>query len=211
MKRRQVATLLFDYSKSFALAIGLALVIRSSVVEAYRIPSGSMQNTLLVGDRLFANKFIYGAPIPLTHIKLPPLRQPRVGDIIIFQYPEDPQTDFVKRVVALSGQVVEVRAKQVFVDGRHTDDGPTVVHEDPLLRPPLRDTRDFFGPVRVPKGCVFVMGDNRDNSYDSRYWGFLDTRLVLGRAEVVFWSWDEDPRTPLLHRVRWGRIGHVLG
>ena len=211
MKRRQIVTLLFDYSKSFALAIGLALVIRSSVVEAYRIPSGSMQNTLLVGDRLFANKFIYGAPIPLTHIKLPPLRQPRVGDIIIFQYPEDPQTDFVKRVVALSGQVVEVRAKQVYVDGRHTDDGPTVVHEDPLLRPPLRDTRDFFGPVRVPKGCVFVMGDNRDNSYDSRYWGFLDTRLVLGRAEVVFWSWDEDPRTPLLHRVRWGRIGHVLG
>ena len=170
-----------------------------------------MQNTLLVGDRLFANKFIYGATIPLTHIKLPPLRQPLAGDIIIFQYPADPQTDFVKRVVAVAGQVVEVRAKQVFVDGHRLDDASGITHEDPLLRPPLGDTRDFFGPVRVPKGCVFVMGDNRDNSYDSRYWGFLDTRLVLGRAEVVFWSWDEDPLTPLARRIRWARIGHVLG
>lgn len=211
MTRRDLTTVLLEYAKSFALAIGLALVIRTSVVEAYRIPSGSMQNTLLVGDRLFANKFIYGAPIPLTHTKLPALREPRVGDIVIFQYPEDPATDFVKRVVALEGQVVEVRAKQVYVDGKHMDDAPTVVHDDPMMRPPLRDTRDFFGPVRVPTGCVFVMGDNRDNSYDSRYWGFLDTRLVLGRAEVVFWSWDDDPQVPLLRRVRWGRIGHVLG
>ncbi len=211
MKRRDLAALLLEYAKAFGLALGLAFIIRSTVVEAYRIPSGSMQNTLLVGDRLFANKFIYGATIPLTHIRLPALRQPRAGDIIIFQYPEDPETDFVKRVVAVEGQLVEIRAKQVYVDGHHVDDARTVVHDDPLVRGPQRDTRDFFGPMRVPRGCVFVMGDNRDNSYDSRYWGFLDTRLVLGRAEVVFWSWDEDPETPLTRRIRWGRIGHVLG
>jgi signal peptidase I len=196
---------------ALVVALTLSFVIRSSVVEAYRIPSGSMENTLLVGDRLFANKFIYGATIPLTHIRLPRVRPPKVGDVVIFLFPEDMKTAFVKRVVAVAGQKVEVRDKAVYVDGRRVQDAPGVKHVDYRVVPPIQDTRDYFGPVTVPPGYLFVMGDNRDNSYDSRYWGFLDTRLVLGKAEVIFWSWDDNPWVPFMRRLRWDRIGHRLG
>ena len=211
MNRRSTLAIIREYTKALLLALVLAFVIRVTVVEAYRIPSGSMENTLLVGDRLFANKFIYGASLPLTHLRLPPLREPGIGDVIIFRYPEDMKTAFVKRVVAVAGQSVAVRNKRVFVDGRPVADAPGVKHDDPRVIPPLAGSRDYFGPITVPPGYLFVMGDNRDNSYDSRYWGLLDTRLVLGKAEVIFWSWDDDPWVPLLHRVRWERIGHRLG
>jgi len=211
VNRRSTLHILREYTLALIVALALSLLIRTTVVEAYRIPSGSMENTLLVGDRLFANKFIFGATLPLTHIRLPEVRPPEPGDVIIFKFPEDERTTFVKRVVALSGQTVEVRDKNVYVDGRLVHEARGVKHDDFRVVPPIAGTRDNFGPVTVPPGYLFVMGDNRDNSYDSRYWGFLDERLVVGKAEVIFWSWDDNPWVPLLHRVRWDRIGHRLG
>jgi signal peptidase I len=203
--------LMREYTVALLVALVISFLIRSTVVEAYRIPSGSMENTLLVGDRLFANKMIYGATVPFTHHRMPPVRPPQVGDVIIFRSPTDLETPFVKRVVAVAGERVEIRGKQVFVNGRLRHETAGVKHEDLFVIPPIAGTRDFFGPVTVPDGYLFVMGDNRDNSYDSRFWGFLDARLVLGKAELIFWSWDGRPAVPFLDRVRWDRIGHRLG
>ncbi len=200
-----------EYTVALIVALFISFLIRSTVVEAYRIPSGSMENTLLVGDRLFANKMIYGATVPFTHHRLPQVRAPQIGDVVIFRNPSDMRTPFVKRVVAVAGQSVEVRDKVVYVNGHPVREARGVKHEDMFVIPPIAGTRDYFGPVTIPPGYLFVMGDNRDNSYDSRFWGYLDQRLVLGKAEVIFWSWDGRPFVPFTNRVRWDRIGRRLG
>ena len=223
-------SVLREYVESFAVALILALIIKCSVVEAYKIPSGSMEDTLLIGDFLLANKFIYGSKIPLLPIRLPALREPKPGDIVIFKYPKNPKVNYIKRCVAVEGQTVEIRNKVLYVDGKKIPNPPWGKHTDPRSRPKGRDPRDNFGPYKVPQGYLFMMGDNRDNSADSRYWGSLPRELVLGKAMIIHWSWNSDPNAPVItskdllslpknilyniihfpKRVRWNRIGDII-
>ncbi len=219
-----------EYFEAILLAVVLALFLRTLVIQAFRIPSASMEDTLLVGDFLLANKFLYGARVPFTGWRLPAVREPRPGDIIIFQYPREPDRDFVKRCVAGPGQTVEVRDKVLYVDGERTVDPPRSKYADPRVfkRGTRHGNRDNFGPATVPPGHYFVMGDNRDNSEDSRSWGFLPHGLIRGKAFILYGSWAPDPQAPaytglvsvpgmvlynLIHfpqRVRWGRIGSLV-
>lgn len=201
-EKKPALLVLREYVESFAIALIFALIVKCSVVEAYKIPSGSMEDTLLVGDFLLANKFIYGAklPIPFTNIHLPPLREPKPGDIVIFKYPRNPKVNYIKRCVAVEGQTVEIRNKMLYVDGKRVPDLPLVKHTDMNTRSRGRDVRDNYGPQKVPKGHLFMMGDNRDNSADSRYWGFLPRELVLGKAMIIHWSWAPDPNAPVVSR-----------
>jgi signal peptidase I len=231
---------LWDFVQSLGVALILALMIKHSVVEAYKIPSGSMERTLLIGDFLLANKFVYGMrlPIPFTDIKLPALKEPRPGDIIIFKYPKDPRQNFIKRCIAVEGQKVKIINKQVYVDGIPIDLPARGQHVDQSIYPyggggfpdDRGGDRDNMPEIEVPKGYLFMMGDNRDNSSDSRFWGFLKRDLVLGQAMIIHWSWAQDPRAPrvspsnplsypmniayniyhLPERVRWERIGDII-
>lgn len=216
-----------EYIKVILLAFAIALFFRTFVVQAFRIPSGSMEDTLLIGDFLLANKFIYGARIPFTGIRLPAVRAPEPGDIVIFQYPRDPSRDYIKRIVAGPGQSVEIRNKKLYVDGESIPNPPRAKHADPFVRKSAH-TRDNSPLQVVPEGSYFVLGDNRDRSEDSRYWGFLERDLIRGKAFVLYWSWATDTRVPeydnpsslpgialynLLHfpsRTRWGRIGMLV-
>lgn len=194
---RKRKSTLREYTESLVIALILALIIKTSLVEAYKIPSGSMEDTLLVGDFLLANKFIYGAKIPLIDAHLPAVREPKPGDVIIFKFPLNPKQNYIKRLIAVEGQTVEIRKKQVYVDGKLFPLPSHGKYTDPIMHTP---TRDNFGPVTVPPGKLFVMGDNRDNSYDSRFWGFLDRKLVLGKAMILHWSWKPDEQdTGSLH------------
>jgi len=177
--------------------------IRPFVVEGYAVPTGSMEDTIKPGDRLFGIKFYYGARIPFTDHRLPGLGEPRPGQIIIFKNPQNQKINYIKRCIAVENQTVEIRNKVVYVDGKKLDE-PYVKHQDPRIIPRELDPRDNYGPVTVPKNCLFMMGDNRDNSLDSRYWGFLDKKLVLARAAIIFWSWVKEAKLPRLKRM--GRI-----
>lgn len=190
--------------EALIIAVLLALFIRAFVVQAFKIPSGSMQNTLLIGDQLLVNKFIYGIKLPFSDKTIIPIENPQRGDVIVFKFPEDPSKDFIKRVVGVGGDTVEIRDKKVFVNGLQQADD-FAVHVDPRVFPRDFQPRDNFGPVKVPKGKLFVMGDNRDESNDSRYWGFVDLSAVRGKAIVLYWSWDSKN-----FRVRWHRIGQCI-
>jgi signal peptidase I len=193
-----------EYVEAALWALVLTLFLRAFVIQAFRIPSESMRDTLLVGDFLFVNKFEYGPKIPFTHIRLPGLRAPKRGDVIVFQFPQDPTKDFIKRCIGTGNQTIEVRDKVVKVDGQALKE-PYTRHTDPEIRPAGYDFRDNFGPLTVPKGEMFMMGDNRDNSNDSRYWGTLKMDLVKGRAMFLYWSWDGSRTWP-----RWNRIFQVI-
>ena len=203
MARKQ-RSLIREYVEAALWALALTMFLRAFVIQAFRIPSESMRDTLLVGDFLFVNKFEYGPKIPFTSVRLPGLRQPRPGDVIVFQYPDDPSKDFIKRCVATPGQTVEVRSKDLWRDGKKVEE-PYVIHTDTNVRPPGYDNRDNFGPITVKPQELFMMGDNRDNSNDSRYWGTLDMDLVKGRAMFLYWSWDADRNWP-----RWNRILQII-
>jgi signal peptidase I len=204
-----------EYAEAFGVALVIALIVRTLFLQAFKIPSGSMENTLLVGDHIFVNKFIYGYHVPYTKGRILAFNTPKRGDIIVFVFPEDPSKDFIKRVVGLPGELVEIRRKTVYVDGaplaeEHAQfaDGK---NSDGFIR-----GRDNMPPVRVPAGKLFVMGDNRDRSYDSRFWGFVDMDAVIGKALFIYFSidwnrgigWTDLERFPEL--VRWDRIGRVL-
>jgi signal peptidase I len=218
---------LWYYARQLLLALVLAFVIKESVVESYRIPSESMENTLLVGDFLMANKFLYGAYVPFTQWRLPALRDPRSGDVVVFRFPEDRRKSFIKRIVASGGDTVEVIAKKVFVNHTEVAEPSSAVHFDQITIP--RSTgqpRDNFGPLIVPQGEYFVLGDNRDNSADSRYWGCVPRDLIIAKAFLIHWSWCPDDDAPsviltkplsilknfgynirhLSTRVRWNRL-----
>ena len=186
------------------VAVLLAVFIRTFVVQAFKIPSGSMIPTLQVGDHILVNKFVYGVRLPFLGIPLVKGRKPAHGDIVVFKFPEDPRKDFIKRVIGVGGDIVEIRDKRVYVNGRLLPD-KHAIHTDTRIIP----GRDDFGPVRVPMGKLFVMGDNRDSSYDSRFWKFVDLKAVLGKAFMIYWSWNDRPDSVLDH-VRWDRICHVL-
>jgi signal peptidase I len=193
-----------EYVEAALWALVLTMILRAFVIQAFRIPSESMRDTLLVGDFLFVNKFEYGPKIPFTHIRLPGLRPPRRGDVIVFQFPQDPSKDFIKRCVATGSQTLQVVDKRVSVDGRALAE-PYAIHTDPNVRAAGFDFRDNYGPFTVPPGDLFMMGDNRDNSNDSRYWGPLEMDFVKGRAMFLYWSWDGDRNWP-----RWNRLFQLI-
>ncbi len=193
-----------EYIEAIVIALLIAFFIRTFVVQAYKIPSGSMKPTLLVGDHILVNKFIYGIKVPYFRNTLVSIKEPRKGDIVVFIYPEDRGKDFIKRVIATSGDTVEIRNKKIYLNGRLFQDTHGV-HADQFILPGSIQPRDNFGPVTVPKDSLFVMGDNRDQSYDSRFWGFVDLKDVLGKAFIIYWSWDGEN-----HDVRWSRFGHLL-
>ncbi len=193
-----------EYTESILWALILALIIRTCVVQAFKIPSGSMEDTLAIGDHLLVNKFIYGLKLPFSDKRILKFRDPRQGDVIVFEYPVDRSKDFIKRVIGVPGDEVEVRNKHVYVNGVLYQN-PHEVHKDATVFPREVNQRDNFGPVRVPAHSYFMMGDNRDNSYDSRYWGVIKESDIKGKAFIKYWSWDQNS-----WRVRWGSIGRLI-
>lgn len=201
----QQRNIVMEYAEALIMAIILALFIRAFVVQAYKIPSGSMLNTLYVGDFLLVNRFSYGTKIPFTNKEIFRLGDPQRGDIIVFKYPLDPSVDYIKRVVGVPGDVIEMRNKQLYRNGEKVDE-PYIRHTDPRGRLPIRDD---LPPRVVPQDHYFVMGDNRDDSEDSRFWGFVPRQNIQGKAWLVWLSWDY-PKWTSVPDVRWSRIGTIL-
>ena len=201
-----------EYVEAIVVAVLLALFVRTFVVQAFKIPSGSMLPTLQIGDHLLVNKFSYGVRLPVTGTQVISRQGPARGDVVVFRFPRDRSLDYIKRVVAIGGDTVEVRAKEVFLNGEQVVNSHA--HFTGLdIMSAAGGPRDNYGPVTVPEGKIFVMGDNRDNSYDSRFWGFVDQRDVLGKAFVIYWSWDVDESLFSLQRytsVRWDRLGDMV-
>jgi signal peptidase I len=195
--------------EAIVVAVILALFIRTFVVQAFKIPSGSMMNTLLIGDHILVNKFIYGIKIPYVDKTIVSIKDPQREDIVVFKYPEDPSLDFIKRVVGVAGDVVEIRDKKVYVNGELIE-RDYVLHTQPHSLPAAFSRRDNLGPFTVPAHSLFVMGDNRDNSKDSRFWGFVDLSAVKGKAFMIYWSWNKSNSGSVINYVRWNRIGHLL-
>ena len=186
-----------EYFESIVIAVILALFIRTFVVQAFKIPTGSMENNLLIGDHLLVNKFVFGPSETRLERALLPMGTIKRGDVIVFKYPEEPDRDYIKRVIGLPGETVELKAKKIYINGMPLDE--PYVH---FLEPPSAETdvhevtsidvRERYGPVTVPPDQFFVMGDNRDNSQDSRYWGFLRRDYVKGKALLIYWSYEAD-------------------
>lgn len=199
-----------EYGEALLFALILALLIRTFLFQAFKIPSGSMEDTLLIGDHLLVNKFIYGTHLPFMDDPVLALRDPQRGDIIVFEFPLDrdksyfKRRDFIKRVVGLPGDRIEVRNKQVLVNGEAYR-LPQEVHKENDIVPGHLQPRDFMGLVEVPAGHYFVMGDNRDRSFDSRFWGFVPEDTIKGLAFIKYWSWDGERNWP-----RWSRIGRLI-
>lgn len=201
-----------EYVEAIVVAVLLALFVRTFVVQAFKIPSGSMLPTLQIGDHLLVNKFSYGVRLPVTGTSLISRQGPARGDVVVFRFPRDRSLDYIKRVVAIGGDTIEVREKQVFVNGEQVEN-PHAQFTSRDIMSSGAGPRDNFGPVTVPEGKIFVMGDNRDNSYDSRFWGFVDLRDVLGKALIIYWSWDVDKSLFSLDRytsIRWDRLGDMV-
>jgi signal peptidase I len=190
--------------EAILLAILLALFIRTFIVQAFKIPSGSMEDTLLIGDHILVSKFTYGVRMPFSNQTIVPVKEPQRGDIVVFKFPGDPKIDYIKRVVGIPGDVIESRDKQVYVNGQR-EENPYAVHKDAYTIRQKYPPRDNFGPITVPPDNLFVMGDNRDNSNDSRFWGFVNYDKLRGKAFMIYWSWDSDD-----FGVRWRRLGEIL-
>ena len=200
-----------EYFETIVIAVVLALFMRTFVVQAFKIPTGSMEPNLLIGDHLLVNKFVFAPTLSSVERAVLPVAAIRRGDIVVFKYPEDPERDFIKRVIGLSGETIELRDHVIHVNGRAIEEP----YAHYLPRPQglgggemtSDDVRDRYGPVVVPAGSVFVMGDNRDNSQDSRYWGFLPKENIKGKALMIYWSFDSsEGGLNLFTQTRWARL-----
>jgi signal peptidase I len=231
VNRRSPLAFFWEWTKIIQIAVVVFLVIRTFLVEAFKIPSGSMEHTLLVGDFLLVNKLVYGAEVPFTHQRLPKIESPKVGDVIVFDYPRDLSKNFVKRLVGIPGDTVEMHDGVLFRNGRklseqyveHSQqdfDGPPedeFYWQRDYLVPrafagPYHPSRNNWGPLIVPEKSYFVLGDNRDNSLDSRYWGFVPDSLVKGKPIVIYYSYAPDTvdRFAWLTHIRWNRLGELI-
>lgn len=195
-----------EYAESIVIAILIALFIRAFIVQAFKIPSGSMEPTLLIGDHLLVNKFSYGIKLPFVDKKVLVFQQPQRGDIVVFIFPRDQSKDFIKRVVGVAGDKVEIRHKKIYINDQLWDDSHGV-YRDPDVDNLV--PRDNCGPIEVPPGHVFVMGDNRDRSYDSRFWGFVPLDQIKGKALILYWSWDKMTNR-IAEKIRFKRIGQLI-
>lgn len=193
-----------EYVESIIIAILIAVFIRTFIICAYKIPSRSMVQTLLVGDHILVNKFIYGVKIPLLRRTIIPVREPKRGEIVVFIYPNDRSKDFIKRVIGVGGDKIEIVNKKIFINGKEYKDS-FGIYSDNIIYPATMQPRDNFGPITVPNDSIFVMGDNRDESLDSRFWGFVNLKDVEGKAFIIYWSWNRDE-----HNLRWQRLGNLL-
>ena len=209
-----------EYSEAFIIALALAIILRTFFIQAYKIPSGSMEPTLLVGDHIIVNKLLYGLRLPDSFFGLTPFDSEipwghyvfkfepvHRGDVVVFVFPPDPTKDFIKRVIGVPGDTIEVKAGKLYRDGALADDP----HAHFELSPEERQQgspRDYFGPFKVPAGQYLMMGDNRDRSYDGRFWGLVNRDEVEGRAMFIYWSWDSDGSSFL--PIRWSRFGRVV-
>jgi signal peptidase I len=220
-----------EYFESIVIAVILALFVRTWAVQAFKIPTGSMENNLLIGDHLLVNKFLFGPAASGAERAVLPMRDIRRGDIVVFKYPDEPERDFIKRVIGLPGDTLELRNKKVYINGTPLEE-PYVHFLDAAHdagEVTSFDVRERYGPVQVPQGQYFVMGDNRDNSQDSRYWGFLPRGYIKGRALMIYWSYDGGPQaysedsgfgatigrlfsvvTHFFTRTRWERLLHQI-
>jgi signal peptidase I len=204
-----------EYFESICVAVVLALFVRTFVVQAFKIPTGSMENNLLIGDHLLVNKFVYAPTRTALERAVLPIDPIRRGDILVFKYPEDPERDFIKRVIGLPGETLELRNKKVYIDGKGLDE-PYVRFLFPVDGVQGdeggldTDVLRTYGPATVPDGHYFMMGDNRDNSQDSRYWGFLPREYVKGKALFVYFSFGDGSRASGPLNVRWGRLLHQI-
>jgi signal peptidase I len=222
-----------EYFESIVIAVILALFIRTFVVQAFKIPTGSMEENLLIGDHLLVNKFVFGPTESTVERTLLPVARVKRGDVIVFKYPEEPDRDFIKRVIGLPGETLEVREKKVYVNGQALVE-PYAHYLQPAASASefhevtSFDVRERYGPVTVPPNQFFVMGDNRDNSQDSRYWGFLPRENIKGRALIIYWSYEADRQdyqeegagatirglasvfTHFFTRTRWDRMFHQI-
>ena len=214
-----------EYFESIVVAVILALFIRTFVVQAFKIPTGSMEPNLLVGDHLLVNKFVFAPVASPAERALLPMRELRRGDIVVFKFPEDPERDFIKRVIGLPGDTLELRNREVSINGQKLTE-PYAHYLFPVGESGEAtsfDVRERYGPVTVPEGHYFMMGDNRDNSQDSRYWGFLPAHYVKGRALTIYWSFEEPAGeqpsglaglvravTNVFTGTRWSRLLHQI-
>jgi signal peptidase I len=209
-----------EYAEAFGIAVILAVVLRAFFIQAYKIPSGSMEPTLLVGDHIIVNKLIYGFRVPDSFFGMTPFQgeipygkylfqiEPvHRGDVVVFVFPPDPTKDFIKRVIGVPGDTVQVKAGRLYLDGQEVADPHAHFEIPPEDRSPSSE-RDYFGPLKVPAGHYFMMGDNRDRSYDSRFWGLVDRDDVEGRAMFIYWSWDSDSTSMMA--VRFSRFFKVI-
>lgn len=221
----------WEWVKSIGIAIVLFLVIRTFLVEAFRIPTGSMENTLLVGDFLLVNKAVYGAQLPGTSLGLPAFGTPTRGDVVVFRPPHEPDKNYVKRLVGVPGDTLSMQDKVLYINGEPQAE-PYVQHIDPLGQPvhlpemqwqrsylapgvdpdQYRPTRDTWGPIVVPEGYYFVLGDNRDDSEDSRYWGFVEASAIKGKPLFIYYSFNPNVLRPFpwVTEIRWDRIGDTI-
>lgn len=194
-----------EYVEAILIAVVLAMFIRSFIVQAFKIPSGSMKPTLIIGDHLLVNKFIYGIRIPIIDRYLIQFNKPKRGDILVFKWPKDESKDFIKRVIGIEGDIIEIKNDILYVNGEKVETVYVAKYNDNDISEAdryeefLGENKHYildqyvkyedFGPVTVPENSVFVMGDNRDNSQDSRYWGFVTLNKIKGKALIIYWSW----------------------
>ena len=205
MAEKKQKSSLRENTEAIIIAIIIAMFIRTFIIQAFKIPSGSMLETLQIGDQILVNKFIYGVKIPFTDGKtLIHVKDPQKGDIVVFKFPEDPSKDFIKRVIATEGDTVEIINKKIYVNDKLLEGETYAVYKSDKIIPGTISPRDNKEKFTVPENKLFVMGDNRDNSYDSRFWGFVDLKAVRGKAFIIYWSWNKNK-----FGVRWNRIGHL--
>ena len=219
-----------EYFESIVIAVILALFVRTWVVQAFKIPTGSMENNLLIGDHLLVNKFVFAPAASGAEYAVLPERDIHRGDIVVFKYPDEPERDFIKRVIGLPGETLELRNKKVLINGHELEE-PYVHFLEPASEAgeiTSFDVRERYGPVKVPESQYFVMGDNRDNSQDSRYWGFLPRTYIKGKALMIYWSYESGREdytgtglagtlkrlgsvaTHFFTRTRWERLFHQI-
>lgn len=197
-----------EYIESLIIAALIAFFVRSFFVQAFKIPSSSMEPTLLIGDHLLVNRLSYVMKVPFTDIIILNLGEPKRGDVIVFRYPLDKSKDFIKRVIAKGGDIVEIKDKRVYINGKQIEDKWAHFSDNNIL-PGHISPKDNLGPIIVPEGAYFVMGDNRDRSLDSRFWGFVKKEHLVGRALILYFSWNNKPEG-IFDYVRWRRIGMLI-
>ena len=242
MAKAQKKGIIREYVEAFGVALIAALILRALVIQAFRIPTGSMKDTLLVGDFLLVNKFIYGAKTPdripildinLPSVRFPAFKKPHRGEVVVFKYPKNPKLDYIKRCVGVPGDTIELRNGDLYVNGKPEGEkkfigrkyDPAEGHYIRLFRITMETgkkytirqyedpmtLRENFGPKVVPPKHLFMMGDNRNNSQDSRYWGFMPYENLVGEALIIYWSWNKRvPLYKIFHKIRWARIGDLI-